>query len=63
MAQTMATNSPARLGEGDVQAIDRLRGAYARLREGKVARLFVGGGPQLPDNLRDALSELLPDQR
>lgn len=28
-------------------------------REGKVARLFVGGGPKLADQLRDALRELL----
>lgn len=28
-------------------------------REGKVARLFVGGGPKLADQLRDALREVL----
>ena len=28
-------------------------------REGKVARLFVGGGPKLADQLRDALREIL----
>ncbi|GDY09810.1 MAG: hypothetical protein DWI21_12700 [Planctomycetota bacterium] len=28
-------------------------------REGKVARLFVGGGPKLADQLRDALQSVL----
>jgi peroxiredoxin len=28
-------------------------------QNGKVARLFVGGGPHVADHLRDALRELL----
>ena len=31
-------------------------------REGKVARLFVGGGPKLADQLREALREVLTGQ-
>ncbi len=29
-------------------------------REGKVTRLFIGGGPHLGDQLREALQALMP---
>ena len=47
-------------------AIARLYGANAIPQtvvidqQGKVTRLFVGGGPKLGDQLRDALQALMP---
>ena len=32
-------------------------------REGKITRLFIGGGPHLGDQLRDALKTLMPDEK
>jgi MoxR-like ATPase len=41
MAQTAATTPAERLSENDVEAIDQLRGVYARLRK-ELARVIVG---------------------
>ena len=32
-------------------------------REGKVTRLFIGGGPQFGDQLREALQALMPAEK
>ena len=32
-------------------------------REGKVTRLFIGGGPHLGDQLREALQALMPGEK
>ena len=32
-------------------------------RDGKITRLFIGGGPHLGDQLRDALQALMPAEK